>query len=536
MAAGLDYETTASYALTVEASDGRGGTDTAPVTVAVTDMAEDPPPAPMGLTAGLADGVFSLEWSAVDGAGKYEAQHTTDADDAATVTWTALPEVAAASQTYAPAGGPECGTTYRFRVRAYGDGETYAEVWGAESAAETEETRPCNEPPAFDEEEYAFAVSEDAEVDDVVGAVSATDPNEDDAVTYAVTAGNGDGKFAIDGETGAITVAAALDRETADEYSLTVQADDGNGGTDTAPVTVTVAAATCSGGIAVPDPSDNPGLVSDCETLLGLQDALAGAGTLDWGFGAAMTSWDGVTVGGSPKRVTELDLPSRGLTGSIPAALSGLDGLQRLVLKSNGLTGGIPADLGDLSNLLELDLHANGLTGGIPTELGDLSNLVGLWLHGNELTGGIPTELGSLSDLVWLALSDNQLTGPIPPDLGGLGQLSQLWLRGNELDGELPRELGNLTNLIIVQIEDNDLTGPIPPEFGQSGERFDTEAGREPAGGLPAAVVAEHRRQRLCRPRSAVLRGGRPCACARRSERGPGGGDVYGELDGGRRS
>ena len=40
----------------------------------------------------------------------------------------------------------------------------------------------------------------------------------------------------------------------------------------------TVAAQTgdCSNGIAVPDPSNNPGLVSDCEALLAARDTLAG--------------------------------------------------------------------------------------------------------------------------------------------------------------------------------------------------------------------------------------------------------------------
>ena len=44
----------------------------------------------------------------------------------------------------------------------------------------------------------------------------------------------------IDGGTGEITVNAALDYETTDEYRLTVEASDERGGTDTATVTVTV--------------------------------------------------------------------------------------------------------------------------------------------------------------------------------------------------------------------------------------------------------------------------------------------------------
>ena len=54
-----------------------------------------------------------------------------------------------------------------------------------------------------------FEVPEDAGVDRLVGTVSATDPNGD-AVTYEITAGNEDGKFAIGQSSGEITVAATL--------------------------------------------------------------------------------------------------------------------------------------------------------------------------------------------------------------------------------------------------------------------------------------------------------------------------------------
>ena len=59
-------------------------------------------------------------------------------------------------------------------------------------------------------------------------------------MSYSITAGNGDGKFMIDSGTGEITVNAALDYETTDEYRLTVEASDERGGTDTATVAVTV--------------------------------------------------------------------------------------------------------------------------------------------------------------------------------------------------------------------------------------------------------------------------------------------------------
>ena len=99
--------------------------------------------------------------------------------------------------------------------------------------------RGPNSPPAFGSATFGFSVAEDAATGAAVGSVSATDA-DDDTLTYTITAGNEDGAFAIDGGTGAITTAGALDHETTPSYTLTVQADDGNGGTDTATVNVAV--------------------------------------------------------------------------------------------------------------------------------------------------------------------------------------------------------------------------------------------------------------------------------------------------------
>ena len=107
--------------------------------------------------------------------------------------------------------------------------------------------------PIFDEGSYAFSIGEHAELAATVGTVSATDPQED-SITYSITAGNGEGKFAIGSATGAIAVAAALDFETTGSYSLTVQASDGTNSA-TASVHITV---TDANDAPVPTPPDTP--------------------------------------------------------------------------------------------------------------------------------------------------------------------------------------------------------------------------------------------------------------------------------------
>ena len=228
---------------------------------------------------------------------------------------------------------------------------------------------------------------------------------------------------------------------------------------------VLASTAACASDGAVPDPGNNPGLVSDCAILLAARDALAGTATLNWASNTPITSWNGVVISGSPQRVTRLSLGSMKLTGEIPPELENLSNLQRLSLNRNQLSGEIPTELGDLANLQSLVLSSNQLTGEIPTELGGLSNLRGLWLYGNQLTGEIPTELGNLSNLRGLWLYGNQLTGEIPTELGNLSNLEDLSLFDNQLSGEIPAELGNLSNLTELSLRDNQLTGEIPAEL-----------------------------------------------------------------------
>ena len=130
---------------------------------------------------------------------------------------------------------------------------------------------------------------------------------------------------------------------------------------------------TCANGTAVTDSSVNRALVHDCEVLLDNKDTLAGTATLDWSADSAITSWAGVTTGGTPSRVTELDLPSKSLAGSIPPELGRLFELTVLDLSSNSLTGEIPAELGWLENLVEIRLSGNALTGCIPVALEDVA-------------------------------------------------------------------------------------------------------------------------------------------------------------------
>ena len=237
---------------------------------------------------------------------------------------------------------------------------------------------------------------------------------------------------------------------------------------------------------------DSP-LIRDCETLLGLKDTLRGSATLNWAGNLALSSWDGVGLdSGTTSGVVRLFLGSKGLTGTIPAALGDLEDLRILTLESNTLTGTIPSELGNLESLTALWLRDNQLTGEIPTSLGQLTNLEFLRLGENQLSGSIPKELGQLTNLVELMLSDNQLSGPIPRQLGNLASLWQLHLHQNRLTGSIPRELGALAALGELHLAENRLTGSIPTGLADPGDLPNLERlylwSNRLTGRIPAAL------------------------------------------------
>ena len=359
----------------------------------------------------------------------------------------------------------DCGTAHQFRVSAFGSGTTYAWDWSKSSNVVTHATSECASP-VFDATSYDFSVVVDSGVGTVVGDVTASG-SSDDTVSYEITGGNDDGLFSIDESLGRITLAAAVDANTATPILLTVEARDGNDNAATVTVTVTITAmdytTLCSNGTVIPNPGAVPHLVRDCAALLGTRDSLAGTTPLNWSGQLPIADWEGVEISETPlQRVSAVKLRGKSLAGSIPRSLGNLTGLTKLDLFDNDITGAIPTEIGNLTALEYLNLGWNDLTGPIPKEIGNLTALTQLWLGGNDLTGPIPKEIGNLTALTDLWLGFNDLTGTIPKEIVNLTTLTQLRLSRNDLTGPIPKEIGNLTGLTQLELSLNDLTGTIP--------------------------------------------------------------------------
>ena len=403
---------------------------------------------------------------------------------------------------------PAEGTTYSVTVVAY-DGKNRGTI-----AVTIEILGPPNNPPTFDEGSSASrSVRDNAAAGANVGSpVTATDADEDDTLTYTL-GGTDKDSFEIGASTGQIFTKSGVTLTAGATHSVTVTVNDGEA-TASIAVTITVKPGLfgCDTEGAVSDAS-NTGLVADCEALLASRNALEGSARLNWSQFTPIKDWDGITVSGTPERVTRLNLRGRGLNGTLSAELGELTMLERLWLHNNRLSGPIP-DLSGLQNLkmlwlsgrdmelsgpvpawlntmsrLEslslwgnnlsgpipdlsgmdsldlLKLQSNNLSGGIPASLGNMRSLRGLYLQNNPLGGSIPAELNGLVTLTILGIDRAELTGSIP-DLSSLTSLRTLNLRNNSLTGRIPTWLGGIDSLVIVKLHNNQLEGPIPAELG----------------------------------------------------------------------
>ena len=157
----------------------------------------------------------------------------------------------------------------------------------------------------------------------------------------------------------------------------------------------------CANGIVVSEPQDHPGLVADCEVLLGLRDQLAGDRGLNWSADIPITQWDDIAVGDSG--VKTLELGDNELTGVIPPALGRLTELEELNLDGNALIGCAPETLARWVNDLPVCSQVSqssdvAVSAVMATVLGDeVEHLIVEFAH---------TIPGRQPDYAWIGITD----------------------------------------------------------------------------------------------------------------------------------
>ncbi len=275
-----DYESKSSYSLTVDVSDGNGGTASIAVTVNLNDVLECHNEA--GTFSETAS--FDGDWHAADCKAHHQDSRaryfhfTLDAETEVTITLSAG-TLYVSSDTPNNGWGTTPGGGYEHRVNARrgngkllhhgsantatltlssGDytaeaaqttvsGGTFTLEIGlpdpATSEDKTEPDPPANQAPAFDANiDTTLEIPENSAAGTNVGSpITATDPDEGNTLTYTLS-GTDAASFAIVASTGQITTKAGVtyDYETKKSYSLAVGVSDGNGGTDSIAVTVSL--------------------------------------------------------------------------------------------------------------------------------------------------------------------------------------------------------------------------------------------------------------------------------------------------------
>ncbi len=231
----LDYETKASYSVTVTATDLAGDSDSIAVTISVTDVNEAP---------AFAADEAALEVAENTAAGEAIGDAVTAADEDAddTLTYTLGGDDADSFDIDGSSGqlstkaelDYETKSSYSVTVTATDSGEA------SDSIAVTISVTDVNEAPAFAADEAALEVAENTAAGEAIGdAVTAADEDADDTLTYTLGGDDAD-SFDIDGSSGQLSTKAELDYETKASYMVTVTATDSGEASDSIAVTISV--------------------------------------------------------------------------------------------------------------------------------------------------------------------------------------------------------------------------------------------------------------------------------------------------------
>ena len=269
-----DRETQSSYAVTVKADDGNGGTDTIAVTITLTNVIEPPgrPAAPS--VSSVADSTTSLSvmWTAPENTGPAIDTYDLRYRQGTSGSWINGPQNV--SGTSATISGLTANTLYQVQVLATsGEGGS---PWSPSGSGQT--NTAGNTAPTFSSPTASRSVAENSAAGTNVGApVTATDADSGDTLTYTLD-GTDAASFDIVSTSGQIqtTSGVTYDYETQSSYAVIVKADDDNGGSDTIMVTITVTDVDESPSPG-PEPVPTPALPLLGHLLLALGLTAAGA-------------------------------------------------------------------------------------------------------------------------------------------------------------------------------------------------------------------------------------------------------------------
>ena len=515
----LDHESAPSHSMTIKVSDTSNAFDTVTVSVTVEDVNEPPNAVPDASTM-REDTEATINVLANDSDPEDDVSDLTvragSARHGRAVVNTPQNPGEFYTITYTPRANYNGADSFTYTVQDNGSPSR------SDAATVSINVVSVNDDPTFPSTMAGRSVLESAgEGDDVGPPVTATDIDGDE-LTYGLS-GADEGFFDIGLRSGQITVGAGVsfDVATRGRYTVTVDADDANGGRSTVEVIITVTTRPVrppiittgggdgGGGVPVNRPpvfEDADGnAITETRREIEAGAALGAAvgepvvatdpdeGTLTYtlsGDDASSFAIDAST--GQLRTATELDHGTQAVYTVVVTATDPSDETAEIrvtitvtrveIACSSGDAVSDAGDNSDLATDREALLGLRDLLAGTGTLNWSENIPIGRWdgvrLHGTPqrvtwlhltrrgLNGCVPTDLGRLTSLRGLYLHHNELTGPIPSQLGQLTILTHLTLHRNRLSGELPAELGDLNDLVFLSLYGNGLGGELPEEMG----------------------------------------------------------------------
>jgi hypothetical protein len=219
-AAALDFETTPSFVLTVQVSDG-SLSSSATITVNLSDVAEAPTNLSLGNTSvnenqagGMLVGLLSTTGPGSSYTYTLVAGFGSTGNSSFQIVGNQLQT--AASFNF------EAQSSYTIRVRTTDANAPTQFIEGSFAITVSN----LNEAPSISAQ--SFSLNENAANGTTVGAVAASDVDAGTTLSYSITAGNTGGAFTFVGSSLRVANVAALDFETNPSFALTVQVSDGS--------------------------------------------------------------------------------------------------------------------------------------------------------------------------------------------------------------------------------------------------------------------------------------------------------------------
>jgi hypothetical protein len=225
VASALDYETAASHSITVKATDAGGLSTSQTFAIGVTNVNEAP--------VNLVDSNSAANTIAENAAVGTVVGITAKSTDTDALTYSLTDSAGGKFAINASTGVVTVASALDYETAASHNITVKATDAGGLSTSQTFAigVTNVNEAPVnlVDSNSTANSVAENAAVGTAVGITAkATDQDAGNALTYSLS-DNAGGKFAINASTGVVTVASALDYETAASHNITVKATDAGG-------------------------------------------------------------------------------------------------------------------------------------------------------------------------------------------------------------------------------------------------------------------------------------------------------------------